>query len=140
MERLTYKQAYDMIIDAYFKDEIKPIDPQFCFCGTLAPDRNWQSKSKVGLWGNGYPYSREEYKSMESVLLLKIAPYKIYYNKVNNIHEFVKGQPGYEDALFDGMCAALEVLKDIHRSRGENVDGQPMLTKRNLELCHTETR
>lgn len=32
------------------------------------------------------------------------------------------GSPLYEDALFEGMCKALEVLKQIHIERGENVE------------------
>lgn len=35
MERLTYKQAESKIFDAYFRDEIRPLSPEFCFCGTL---------------------------------------------------------------------------------------------------------
>lgn len=40
--------------------------------------------------------------------------------------------PKYEDDFFKGMTAALEVLKDIHRSRGEDVDGVKVFTKRVL--------
>ena len=43
--------------------------------------------------------------------------------------------PKYEDALFEGMCAALEVLKNIHKSRNEDVDECNYLVKRNLEIC-----
>jgi len=44
---MTYKQAYDKIIDAYFKDEIKPMDSNFCFCGTLhGAKRGWRSGDK----------------------------------------------------------------------------------------------
>lgn len=34
--KLTYRQAYDKIIDAYFKGEIRPMEAMFCFCGILS--------------------------------------------------------------------------------------------------------
>jgi hypothetical protein len=143
MQTLTYKQAYDKIIEAYFKDEIKPYNGQFCFCGTLAgfvisnafeqPDnyRGWPTNE----------YSSNELNKMEVALLYAI------YNGVNgtgNIYEPFAydmtetrertiSHPNYENALFAGMCAALEVLKDIHRARNENVDEVPVFTKRNLK-------
>ena len=38
-----------------------------------------------------------------------------------------------EDKLFEGMCAALEVLKQIHKERGEDVDSVPEFKKRKLQ-------
>lgn len=35
----------------------------------------------------------------------------------------------YEDYLFEGMCAALEVLKDIHKKRGEEVEFKPLVKR-----------
>ena len=32
---MTYNEAYSKIIDAYFRDEIRAMDSNFCFCGTL---------------------------------------------------------------------------------------------------------
>ncbi len=119
MQRLTYKEAYDKIITAYFKDEIKPLDSQFCFCGTLCENSMD--------WSYGIPsdpafrrYSKDEYKEMEWELLLELHH--------NDDH------PKYEDDLFNGMCNALDKLKEIHRSRGENVDDAPEFTKRQLTI------
>lgn len=117
MEKLNYKQAYDKIIQAYFKDEIKPMSPMFCFCGTLAGHRRW---GKYGEGDSGI-YNREEYNQMEKALFIKLEG---IYNSPMQIDE------DYEEFLFEGMCAALEVLKEIHRSRGENVDEVPVFTKR----------
>lgn len=103
MKQLTYRQAYDKIIDAYFKDEIEPMKQEFCFCGTIAPNGNWHIQGK-----GKYPYSTIEYMRMESALL-------------NKVGDRIDSQD-YESDLFEGMSAALEVLKEIHRSRGENVD------------------
>jgi hypothetical protein len=133
---MTYNEAYNKIIEAYFKDEIRPFDPDFCFCGTL--NRNNNS------WCNLYhdssvvpEYQPMEFVKMESALLTP-------FIKISNNVERVGDDPGewsghvcpstlgYEDALFAGMCAALEELKAIHKSRGENVDELPKLTKRQL--------
>lgn len=128
MEKLTYKQAYDKIIDAYFKGEIEPGDNQFCFCGTLANDDEWRRF--------GGMYRRDEYLNMEHALFSGMSiVLKTKVDSFMSIIDFneLKERDKYEEALFEGMCAAIEVLKDIHRSRGENVDEDvPVFTKRQL--------
>lgn len=64
----------------------------------------------------GTDISNEDYRDEDGVLVSK------------EIH------PEYEDRLFSGMCAALEVLKQIHIERNEDVDDSLTLTKR--ELSH----
>lgn len=131
MEKLTYKQAYDKIIEAYFKDEIKPFDTGFCFCGTLSPDYRWP---EVGFSATIYPYSEKEYILMEKALLHKFPGiHHIQIGHVTGDTEGVVSTPLFEDYLFNGMCAALDALKEIHRSRGENVDEElTPFTKRNI--------
>jgi hypothetical protein len=134
MQRLTYQQAYDKIIQAYFKDEIKPIDSNFCFCGTLHGDCSWTTADNRSL------YSRNEYGKMELALFSSFPD--LNYNSVCNLSCFSAstnfvGSKVYEERLFAGMCAALEVLKQIHKDRGEDVDGvmtNTPFTKRNLSL------
>lgn len=143
MERLTYKQAYDKIIEAYMKDEIKIFNVQFCFCGTLSPDKHWQSV--VHNYNNVlYPYSVGEYGRMERALFSSFRDDVVYYGicSLNPGFCFTEEDlmypsiriKNYEDKLFDGMCAALDVLKEIHRERGENVDDVVVLKKRQLQL------
>lgn len=53
------------------------------------------------------------------------------------LHKVIKKLPDYEDRLFNGFCAALEVLKGIHESKGEVVE--PLEFKRRelkKELIH----
>jgi hypothetical protein len=40
----------------------------------------------------------------------------------------------YENALFNAMCNALEVLKQIHIAWGENVDETPVFKKREKQF------
>lgn len=144
MQQLTYRQAYDKIIDAYFKDEIQPLEERFCFCGTL--NNNSPTWNKYGSAAHRYSYA--EFKSME-LPLLNIILEKTLGRKWKNDDGFfvapitvsdtiaIFSHPHFEDALFQGMCAALEVLKQIHRDRGENVDEDiPTFTKRQLAKDH----
>lgn len=121
---MTYKEAYSKIIDAYFKDEIKPMKPLFCFCGTLCGSTEWYggyAGNRIASNGyNGYELGR-----MEAALIFDDNPWR------HLLADECFDNPNYEDALFNGMCAALEVLKEIHRNRGENVDEvQTKFTKR----------
>jgi hypothetical protein len=136
MERLTYREAYDKIIEAYFKDEIKPTKARFCFCGTLNNNKgNWCTSIDEPLSELYLPY---EFAQMETALLTPLIPFGASKDEFRDTpgswgcFGLYEGHPGYEDALFSGMCAALEVLKQIHRERGENVDEVPLFTKRNL--------
>lgn len=136
MNTLTYKQAYDKIIDAYFKDEIKPLAGEFCFCGTLNDNNiNW-----CGSFVNGepLPYSLEDFSRMEDALFEPLLPLGV--DKIEQtrwvtggyIGRLPYGSPWYETALFAGMTAALEVLKQIHTERGEIIDEVPVFAKREL--------
>lgn len=146
MQKLTYKEAYDKIIDAYFKDEIQPYNTEFCFCGTLGYAK--YSPSNNGRWMQWAPiYTTEEYTKMENALLKTIADrllgeenyLSIYLGTVEDTlrgnRKKVDTHPNYEDALFEGMCKALDELKEIHRQRGEDVDSLPQLTKRKLQTA-----
>lgn len=66
MNTLNYQQARSKILDAYFKDEIKPLDAKFCFCGTLSPDENWYQNYTYSEVSR--PYTYFEYERMEKAL------------------------------------------------------------------------
>lgn len=138
MNKLTYKEAYDKIIQAYFNDEIKPFDGEFCFCGTLNNGNHRWTTQKVCSTG----YKGHELYNMETALYKSLQRCGLvirekYGNTNVNLVEYwevVNKHPVYEDALFEGMSCALEVLRQIHIERGENVDDDiPVFTKRKLE-------
>jgi|SRR6476620_1568213 len=124
---MTYNEAYNKIINAYFKDEIVPLDGNFCFCGTLCDNTSdW-----LGLFHN-YPshgYTGRDFDRMEEALFNGIR----VTAKVDSVNVLSRRAGIYEDALFAGMCAALEVLKQIHEQRGEKIDETPAFTKRQLQ-------
>lgn len=128
MTKLTYSEAYDKIIQTYFNDEIKPYDGNFCFCGNLN-DNNCT-------WGtvadNKNYYTPLQYRTMEAALLDCIQK---KYIKCPEWSLIIEQSKNYEDWLFDAMCAALDVLKEIHRSRGEDVDTiKPVFLKRTKKV------
>jgi len=147
----TYKENYNKIIEAYFKDEIKPYDQEFCFCGTLCNNnKDWWAKVHCEVHCNNIgfdDYSCRELYEMEKALLLPLAELSeaelsnniddADYLLINGeVRKYVIKHEYYEDALFEGMCAALEVLRQIHESRGENIDDEiPAFTKRKLQTA-----
>lgn len=124
MEKLSYKQAFDLITEAYIRGEIKPMDKNFCFCGTLAGGANWCRYSDIP----ESQYSAIEYAKMESALFFDFSK-----EGCRIIGNRDCPRKKYEDKLFEGMCAALEVLKQIHKERGENVE-EFEFVKRDLVL------
>jgi len=137
MKKLTYKEAYNKIIDAYFKDEIKPYNEEFCFCGTLLNnDRDWWENVHHNMKGFG-DYSYLELYEMEKALLIPLMTlagrrYKTNYLLIDGDRDRVEGSELFEDRLFEGMQSALDVLKQIHKDRGESVDEETTFTKRVL--------
>lgn len=125
MNKLTYIEARDKIWNAYFKDEIKPLDSKFCFCGTLCGNtRNWYKHFPKNTNNPYNGYSGAELYILENALMASGAKCGGFLNIYS---------PSYEDALLSGMLAALEVLKNIHRERGELIpEDEPLLTKRKL--------
>lgn len=146
---MTYKEAYDKIIQAYFRDEILPYEEKFCICGTLAGGYSWLKSG----------YTPRELRRIEAALLVNIhqltagfigEPIFVHDNsyELEGSHDAyfenkqvnavdtrdIKFYRNYEDALFAGMVASLEVLKQIHLSRGENVDDVVEFKKREL-IC-----
>lgn len=107
----------------------------FVFCGTLAPlnkDLIWQTNE----------YSRIELNKMELALLTTILVQTypnadIFCEWFNDADNFTSKllHPNYENALFNGMVASLEVLKSIHEAHGEVIDTAPNLPQRKLNVC-----
>lgn len=118
----TYKQAYDEIIDAYFRDKILPLSASFCFCGTLSPTCRWRMQGD----GIRYPYTIAEYTRMEDAL------FRGMMKNTNDCRKLQPKSPSYENDLFNGMCKALDELKRIHIERGEEIDENLILSKRQL--------
>jgi hypothetical protein len=122
---MTYKESKDKIIAAYFNNEIEPYEMEFCFCGTLAYD-NYACDWSVDF------YTKRELKDMEKALLQTIKDETVgeicdMYglergNRLRVVRNKIQAHPNYETALFNGMVNALEVLKQIHINKGEEIE------------------
>lgn len=124
MEKLTFKQAFDLITVAYIKGEIKPLDAYFCFCGTLNKgDSDWIWEFADGR----FQYSYEEFQRMEKALFRGITGNYDYLINKERLRHYT------EDELFNGMVAALDVLKQIHIEHGEVIQEDTTLQKRELK-------
>ncbi len=135
MKTLDYKTAYNKVIDAYFKDEIKILNCQFCFCGTLNNnDRLWvQNKENL-------PYSYTEFSEMEKALFSTFSEIEWINNGLTDtMGDFDEDDckdliENYEEKLFNGICAALDVLKQIHINRNDETALEDIqFTQRKLE-------
>jgi len=119
MNTPTYKEQFDKITEAYIKGEIEPYRANFCFCGTLCDNSSsWFGICEVE-HHNYKHYNGEEYVMMEVALL-------------DTLRDVDRVDIEWEDKLFEGMVAALEVLKEIHISKGEIIDETPKFSKREL--------
>lgn len=142
MQTPTYNEQFNKITEAYIQGKIQPYDREFCFCGTLGYVKTDFFESK---WDYDL-YDWIEYHKMEIALLKTIRDETIGAEKCESIyidkpgesaelrHE-LKTHVNYETALFNGMSAALEVLKQIHISRGEIIDEVPQFKKRKLQTA-----
>lgn len=114
----SYSKQFNKITEAYIKGEIKPNSSIFCFCGNLCDNKgNWAGLSLYS--HNDYKgYVGNDFVRMETALFEKL--YTILNRGSIPIWNdlYKEGTPEYEDALFEGMCDALEVLKQIHIERG----------------------
>jgi hypothetical protein len=110
------------IHEAYINDEIQPLNASFCFCGTLANGRGWYDADR---YPESHPYSMDEYEKMEYALLNGVI------NGTQNVKDIIS-HPNYEISLFEGMVAALEVLKNIHIEKGEIIDEVKPFVKRKI--------
>lgn len=122
---IPYTEQWQKITEAYMRDEIKPWDDKFCFCGTLAGNTN--------NWHNGWDevdfgqYKAQHYDRMEMALLQKLSCRSF----------FLKPYREYENEVFEGMCDALEVLRQIHIEMGDPtaIDFGTPLQKRSLKTA-----
>lgn len=145
MNTMTYPEARDLIIEAYFKDEIKPYKARFCICGTLCGSCYWNSET----------YSMGELRRIEGALLLNLRKLTfgidekeilmlpdmedgsilVYYEPLQHLDlsDEIPYHPNYENALFESMSAALDELKLIHEEKGEIIDPSPTFKQRQLK-------
>lgn len=111
----SYVEQFNKITEAYIHGDIKPMDPNFCFCGVLAPkNTDWGSYTYVNeALGGEHPYTPTEYRNIE-LALLETIQYNFPGGNFSKELAFMINPP--EEALFKSISAALDELKKIHEA------------------------
>lgn len=130
MRHPTYKEQYDKITRAYFRNEIEPYLNCACFIGNLLNNTDKWNAMRDCITGNkmtpvvdaktldpvfGF-YTIEEICEMENNFLDAIENYSY---------------TGWENSVFYAMSSTLDMLRKIHESKGEITEVQSF-TKRQL--------
>lgn len=138
MNTPTYEQQWQKLTEAYLRGEMQPCNSCCCFIGNLLNgNSDWASgrtfdytkpdtpaipipslvhftSKAIIKESNGY-YSVEEILNMETIFL----------NVACNSDD-------YNEGIFEGMTAALEVLRKIHEAKGDPTAKYITLAKRQL--------
>lgn len=146
----TYSEQWQKITSAYLNDKLNPYHPCACFIGNLLNNQMYWIDGRDGgcfipnhrrdgymkaigiiKEESGGLYSPKEIYLMEKNFLSVINNNTTNSNKdIDNIDPARKNHPNYENALYSAMVSTLELLKQIHISKGEDVDNGLVLTKR----------
>jgi len=158
MKKLTYQEAYDRIVGAYFGNELNPFIDCACFVGNLLggngrwacvrtfkrydaepgsemdltqPVRSasWYSERYIAEDSCG-TYSSDEVVRLENMFLSTY----LRRRKIKNGTVREEGRQEFnEDLLFEAMDKTLDLLKEIHESHGEVVD-RPAFARRAVRV------
>lgn len=150
MEKPTFRQQYDKITSAYLNNELEPYSTCACFIGNLLGSTRWadartrdflESKIKPDKHACDWlrevscgMYTGEDITILEHNFLKIIDDNTIESGRIDGNYAFPRQRhPNYEEALYLAMVSTLDMLKNIHESKGENVDA-PKLKKRVLQV------
>lgn len=150
---ITYKQQFDKLTEAYISGKVDPLNSCACFVGNLLNgDYKWGIgrgvfgevsnadiiKESIEREAEGF-YTPQEIVDLEEKFLRSINTARdnpSAYSNCSKIHlKVIKGMPldaAEEEALFIGFEKTLDLLKQIHESKGEVVDAPPVFFKRKL--------
>lgn len=150
--KYTYEQQWQKLTTAYLNNELRPFSSSFCLCGNLCDNSDdWFNRNcshraiNVPLDTKHHDYGQytgQELFDMEDALLQTIhkqcgttSKYDKLCTNKDRLKYFVEHHPNFEDALFEGMCNALEVLRKIHESKGDETAKIITLSKRVLQIA-----
>lgn len=124
----TYKQQFDKLTEAYIKGEVNPMDRCACFVGNLLGGKNWNDI----IDRQGF-YTADEIGNIEWEFMFNSTKQKLGVRCwLRNFGDNPLAVPSAEDEqiLFESFSHTLEVLKQIHISKGEIIDAAPEFKKR----------
>lgn len=128
MKTPTFQEQYNKIVDAYYKNELKPYIGCACFVGNLL-----NNKDK---WGMARDFVNEDTDTDLIIFRETTNPYRFIgiqcikeeSNDLYSIEDICQLEQNFlrkysdsdpENSLFNAMETTLELLKQIHESKGE---------------------
>jgi len=139
MNKPTFKEQSEKIIQAYLKCEINAGDACACFVGNLLNNKGeWIDGRHSFEYGKVDPNKNMRSRAIECINQESNSLYTLQeileleekfmterYTRTGN-------DMNREDALFNAMTSTLEMLKQIHISKGEVIEDEITLQKREL--------
>lgn len=134
---ITFKQQFDKLTEAYIKNEVDPYEPCGCFVGNLLNKRTEWMDGRGSVWTYENYFDELEikqkgtrdYKTALNVIQAQAEGFytvkEIFQLEGTFMSTYVKlckCDDIDEDALFVAFEKTLELLKQIHESKGEQVD------------------
>ena len=150
MNTPTYKEQFDKLTRAYIENRVDPFNDCACFVGNLLNgneywgcERTWKisgdildSLDSTYMSGTEVINKVLEKESNSYYLPDEIIILERTFLKAFSRHGGKrKGKDGWkgEDALFAAFEITLDLLKQIHQSKGEIIDETPVFQKRQLQ-------
>lgn len=156
--KISYTTQYNKLTEAYIRNEVNPFMDCNCFVGNLLNNHgSWSGIRNFGRTNNsidfcpilknyndfGYNYGRDTIISNSEGMYTPediVSLEKRFLQKFNancNCVFFDKNHTTLEEeeALFIAFESTLDLLKEIHISKGEVIDDSPKFVKRELVLC-----
>ena len=137
----TYKEQFDKLTRAYIEDRVNPMKGCACFIGNLLNERgDWEGGRSASMLLSG-EQDAVKLLNTNSSLIVKVVmeeanglytPLEIVQMEILFVRTFKKGKET-EVALFMAFKKTLDLLKQIHQSKGEVIDETPKFTKRELQ-------
>lgn len=134
----TYKQQFDKLTVAYIENKVDPYDACACFIGNLLNGKDAWLRCR-----QGYTYEVSAFRLIvddKAFSCIREESGGLYtpreiidmeYNFLYTYGHFGKN----ENSLFEAFCSTLEMLKNIHISKGEDVELIGEFKKRELQIA-----
>lgn len=127
---ITFEKQFNKLTEAYIKNEIKPWDACACFVGNILNNTNTWSFGRVCTYpANNKPYELVDNGVIYNEILLYAEGFYTPEEIVDlencflgNITYTKEGTEMYEESLFKAFEKTLDLLKEIHISKGEKIE------------------
>lgn len=127
---ITFKQQFDKLTEAYIRGEVYPYEPCACFVGNLLNrTSDWCTRGGI-IWKELYFHDESSEEQMKRAVLRESGGFytiheihlleQTFLMNIRTNREW--NEPLYEEQLFKAFEKTLDLLKQIHESKGEIVE------------------